>query len=711
MHAVLRAMLMEKLKTAVVAGGLLSFLCTAGIVLGVRAGAQHDTQAPKTAPATAQAASPPDAVQIGSPLFRSAGGLSRSFLADGGKTLVVLGEGMRVQWSDVETGKKLHEITILGNLDDAALATEAEILAVSGNHELDNKTNEQALWLIDLAARKLVLTVPALNNGRVNRQNVRISADGKRVFVEREGDVRVIDGKTGDELMQHIARINAGALAASRDGKLVAFGRNDVFLWRWETGEEPKKFTGISGAGAWAMEFSPDGSTLHIVPHGGVLTTWEVTTGRLNASRPVRSLPNALAFSPDGKTLAVSYQSTISGPSSLVHEIDLLDSQNWNEVGRIPVAASGAGRVSWSKDSARLDKLAHRAIGPWVWDAKSAQVLGPSSPGHEGLISALAFGTDGTLFTASDDHTIRSWNSITGAPGFELPHDHWVRDLAISPDGTLLAGSALGNDLRVWDSKSGKQRFKLLGNGMMGGKRRVRYTSDGTLLLAWGDDDFVRVWDVRKGKLQAEYSTIVPGTADDPDDPFGDRERMLHGLTSAIDFSPDGTLLALSADKGLRILDPMTGKQRQTLNTGPDAPQTVAISPGAKRIAVAYRGKPVQTKLPDGRTRYSTEKEYPVTVWELASGKSLWTGHAEGSWPFLAYSPDGKRLAVGSNVWQGPSRVWLWDAVTGKELGRIELPRRGNQLAFDRTGKRLAVAFDDGTALVYNLETAIKPAK
>ena len=68
-------------------------------------------------------------------------------------------------------------------------------------------------------------------------------------------------------------------------------------------------------------------------------------------------------------------------------------------------------------------------------------------------------------------------------------------------------------------------------------------------------------------------------------------------------------------------------------------------------------------------------------------------------------------VAVVSNDWQGPSRVWVWDAATGKEAGRIELPRRGHHLAFDRTGKRLAVSLDDTTALVYNLETALKPAK
>jgi WD40 repeat protein len=528
------------------------------------------------------------------------------------------------------------------------------------------------------------------------------------VFVEFEGDVQVIDGKTGDELLRHKGSVNAGALAASRDGKLVAFGRYDVFSWRWETGEEPKKLTAVGRAGTALMQFSPDGKTLYIVPHSPLLTTWDLATGRQTGSRPLRALTKNLAFSPDGKTLAIASHPGASRPPEGGHEIDLRDTGTWKQVGRIPLGRAAVGHVSWSKDGSRLAGVSdHRA---WAWDVKTGKALGPARPGHDGLISAMAFGPDGTLFTASDDHTVRSWDAATGAPKLELIHGHWVRDVAVSPDGALVAGSALRNDLRVWDAKTGKQRFKLLGNGMMGGKRRVRFTPDGKRLVAWGDDEFVRVWEVRNGKLLSEHSTRPPGKESDPDDPFADQMRFMQVAFEAADISPDGTALALSTGKGIRVLDPRTGKERQTLTVGDNRLAALAFSPDAKRVAVAFRGKPVQTKLPDGRTRYSTEQESSVAVWDLASGKPIWTAKAEGIGR-LAYSPDGSRVAVLSNVSRGPSRVWVWDAGTGKQAGRIELPRRGWHLAFDRTGKRLAVSLDDTTALVYNLETALRPAK
>ncbi len=647
-------------------------------------------------------------ILLGTDQFRHRGWHSRVFLTDGGKTLVVVSEGLVVRWWELATGKKLDEINLSGGLHDSAFAPDADLLAVAGvQYPAGDARPGPVLWLIDVNARKLVRTVKLPERRGGNSQKVRISADGKRVFVEQEGDLQVLDGKTGDELIRHKGRINAGALAASRDGKLVAFGRFDVFLWRWETGEEPKKFTNISNFGTELLEFSPDGKTLCIVPHSAMITTWDVATGTQTGSKTLRFMTRSMVFSPDGKALAVASSPNATKPSEGGHAIDLLDAATWTEVGRLPLGRHGVSHVAWSKDGARLAGVSDHRV--WAWDVKSGKLLGPTRPGHDAVIVAMTFGPDSTLFTASDDHTIRSWNTATGAPGLELVHDYWVRDLVVSSDGALVAGSSLRNDLRVWDAKTGKQRFRLLGNGMMGGKRRVRFTPDGQRLVAWGDDQFVRVWDVGNGKLLSEQSTRPPGMKSDPDDPLGDRMAFMEAGFEAADLSPDGSVLALAGRNGIRIFDAATGKERQNLNV--DAPpQAIAFSPDSKRLALAYRGKPVQTKLPDGRTRHSTEKDYPVALVDLASGKPVWTATAEGSWPRLAYSPDGSRVAVLSNVFQGPSRIWLWDTATGKETGRLELSRRGHQLAFDQTGKRLAVSFEDTTALVYELEAAARGA-
>ena len=50
-------------------------------------------------------------------------------------------------------------------------------------------------------------------------------------------------------------------------------------------------------------------------------------------------------------------------------------------------------------------------------DAATGKPLGPDLPGHDANVTALAFAPDGRLFTASDDHTVRAWDTV---PGKEL---------------------------------------------------------------------------------------------------------------------------------------------------------------------------------------------------------------------------------------------------------------------------------------------------
>src|SRR5262249_6360200 len=157
------------------------------------------------------------------------------------------------------------------------------------------------------------------------------------------------------------------------------------------------------------------------------------------------------------------------------------------------------------------------------------------------------------------------------------------------------------------------------------------------------------------------------GEAIDEDDPFAERMREMRGLTDAVDISPDGSALALGEGAAVRLIDPLTGKERQKATVCDTFGMVVAFSPDGKRLAIASRAKSVQTKLPDGRTRYSVEKEFPVSIWDLAEGKPLWTAAVEGSWPALAYSPDGQRVALVAPGQDQPNIVRVWDAATGKE--------------------------------------------
>src|SRR5205823_1198821 len=94
----------------------------------------------------------------------------------------------------------------------------------------------------------------------------------------------------------------------------VAFGAYDVFLWHWQSGEEPKKFATIGNAGMELAVFAPDGKSLYVQPRAvSPLRVYDLATGRLTARFNLGGMPACLSLSPDGRTLAVGYYSTSSG--------------------------------------------------------------------------------------------------------------------------------------------------------------------------------------------------------------------------------------------------------------------------------------------------------------------------------------------------------------------------------------------------------------
>jgi WD40 repeat protein len=110
------------------------------------------------------------------------------------------------------------------------------------------------------------------------------------------------------------------------------------------------------------------------------------------------------------------------------------------------------------------------------------------SDGHRGAIDQIATAPGGLIATASDDHMVRLWDATTGTERRRLQHGHWVRAIAVSPDGRFLASSSLDDSVRLWDIPSGKEVYNLAGHGALGGRWTVGFTPDGQRFLSYGDD-------------------------------------------------------------------------------------------------------------------------------------------------------------------------------------------------------------------------------
>jgi WD40 repeat protein len=129
-----------------------------------------------------------------------------------------------------------------------------------------------------------------------------------------------------------------------------------------------------------------------------------------------------------------------------------------------------------------------------------------------------------------------------------------------------------------------------------------------------------------------------------------------------------------------------TPQEALTLNVGRgrQGPYTVAFSPDGRLVASGSLGG-------------------NVTVWDAATGATVMTFPGQKQVFDVVFSPDGEHLATA--VWDGTARVW--NLKTGKQVHILKLDKKSlwsDRLAYSPDGKRLAVAHATGTT-VYGVDT------
>jgi WD40 repeat protein len=333
-------------------------------------------------------------------------------------------------------------------------------------------------------------------------------------------------------------------------------------------------------------------------------------------------------------------------------------------------------------------------------------------PGARALfepVDSVVFSPDGkTLATGAWAGGARLWNVATHQQTASLSDGaEAIYSVAFSPDGkTLATGSGTGNGnttgtggaVQLWDLTTGQQIGGPLSRDT-GTVASVAFSPDGKTLATGSWDGTARLWDVGMDP----YTLI--------DHPPG-QQRGTEPIYS-VAFSRACNTLATGASTDthvtVQLWDTIAHRQisppLSSSNIGPLSP--VAVGPSCKTVAVgggSFTGPGGAVQLWDG----TTHRQIGI----LMSG----TGAIDS----LAFSPDGKTLAIGtgsSGSHEGDTgTVQLWDVATRQQIGSPRTDDTGpvDSVAFSPDGKTLAASTEGtipyaGTVQLWNVAYLVNP--
>lgn len=285
------------------------------------------------------------------------------------------------------------------------------------------------------------------------------------------------------------------------------------------------------------------------------------------------------------------------------------------------------------------------------WELSSGNKV--ALTGHRSWLRGMAFVPEQNLLISGDYHGKLIWwhaNADQPAPLRTIEaHDGWIRAVAVSPDGRIVASCGNDRKVKLWSTRDGSPIREL--NGHESHVYNVAFHPRQNFLVSADHRGVVKQWDYNQGRATRTMDASVLQRYDNT-------FRATIGGIRSMAFNEDGSLLACSGITNVTNAFAGVGNPAVVLFNWQTGERQQVLRP---------------------------QRNFRGTGWSIH------------------FHPSGFLAGVGGG---SGGRLWFWRPNQAQSFAEVNLPRDAFDIDLHRDNRRLAIAFHDNSVRIYDMVPA-----